>query len=273
MGSEGKRLLKADISMAIYDQTSEMNSLMKKRHTRKFVGLLSFMMILLGCIEETQSNSPGTSSSGSAVKILALGNSITEGSSYRYRLWKKLVDAEFDHTFIGLRSEEDHGYPDYKGLQFTDKHQGVSGITALDVAEEAINGWLDQLFTPDVVLIHLGTNDAEVIFEEEATVEEVVNSIRSILQALRNKNAEVKIYLAQIIPLNTEFPVQNELVPVLNARYAELANELNTTNSPIVLVDCYTDFSSADLEDAWHPNETGSEKMARRFAEALLGAN
>lgn len=245
---------------------------MKQTHTTKIISLFCLVMILLACTEETQSNPPGASSSGSGVKILALGNSITEGSSYRYHLWKKLVDAEYDHTFIGLRSEEDHGYPDYKGLRFTDKHQGVSGITAIDVAEEEISAWLDQLFTPDVVLVHLGTNDAEAIFEEDASVEQVINSMRSILEALRNKNANVVIYLAQIIPLNTEFPEQNELVPVLNARYAELANELNTSESPILLVDCHTGFSTADLEDAWHPNETGSEKMAQRFAEALLGS-
>lgn len=206
----------------------------------------------------------------SVKNIMALGNSITEGSDYRYLLWKKFVDASYSHNFIGNRVGEIGEYPTYKGLTFNNRHQGVSGITTIEVAGK-IKSWMQNLKeVPDMALIHLGTNDAEVIFEENSTLDELVSSMKTIIEELRMKNPNITIYLAKIIPLNTEFPKQNTLVPQINSNWASLATELNTTDSPIVMVDCNTDFTLSDLGDAWHPNEQGSEKMAQRFAEAIL---
>ncbi|WP_420401930.1 GDSL-type esterase/lipase family protein [Flagellimonas sp.] len=236
----------------------------------KLVYILSLFM-LLNCSTDKEVKPEELGPTTTMVKILPLGNSITEGEYYRYPLWKKLVDAEYQHVFIGNRGDEDHGLPGYKGQGFNNKHQAVSGISAIDIANNQIDAWMNDLaVAPDVVLVHLGTNDAEVIFEEAATLEDVEQSMRTIIQALRNKNSNVKILLAQIIPLNTEFPTQNNLVAQINGRWSNLASELNTSQSPIVLVDCNTGFSAVDLEDAWHPNVQGSEKMAQRFADAIL---
>nr|WP_299382896.1 GDSL-type esterase/lipase family protein [Allomuricauda sp.] len=229
------------------------------------------MFFLLNCSTDKDANKEETEPTVTAVKILSLGNSITEGEYYRYPLWKKLVDAEYQHVFVGNRGEADHGLPEYKGKRFNDKHQAVSGITAIEIANDQIDAWMNALAAaPDLVLVHLGTNDAELIFEEAATLEDVEQSMHTIIQALRNKHSKVKILLAQIIPLNTEFPSQNALVAQINERWSKLAGELNTSESPIVLVDCNTGFSAADLEDAWHPNVQGGEKMAQRFADAIL---
>ncbi|WP_299551683.1 GDSL-type esterase/lipase family protein [Seonamhaeicola sp.] len=205
-----------------------------------------------------------------AKNILVLGNSITEGSDYRYLLWKQLVDAGYKHHFVGNRLGAADDYPMYKGLRFSNRHQGVSGITTVEVAQQ-MDAWMKALkAVPDMALIHLGTNDAEVVFEGKATMEEVTSSMRAIIGALRRKNPKMTIYLAQIIPLNTEFPKQNKLVPQINANWAALATELQTDDSQIILVDCHNGFELGDLGDAWHPNEQGSAKMAQRFAKAIL---
>ncbi|UII79875.1 GDSL-type esterase/lipase family protein [Flagellimonas sp. CMM7] len=206
----------------------------------------------------------------STKNILALGNSITEESDYRYLLWKKLLDAGYKHNFIGNRVGGTNEYPVYKGYTFNNRHQGVSGITTVDASAQ-INSWMRELKDiPDLALIHLGTNDTEFIFEGHLTLNQVITSMRTIIRELRKKNPKIAIYLAQITPLNTEFPKQNMLVPKINSNWALLASELNSGDSPIVLVDCNAGFTVDDLEDVCHPNEQGSEKMADRFAHAIL---
>ena len=237
---------------------------MKYLRSIKIFSLLLLVVLNVNCSEEPAIPEPEVKKE--TIKILPLGDSITEGEFYRYPLFKKLIDANIDFDFIGLRKGEDD-FPPYKGKMWDVDHQGISGITAIDVAE-TIETKLNKITdTPELVLIHLGTNDAEAIGLNEASLDDVENSMRTIIKALQKRNSKVKIFLAQIIPLNTS---DKDLVPQINSKWKTLATELATKESPIFLVDCNTGFSVADLVDYWHPNEQGSEKMATRFAEAIL---
>ena len=54
-----------------------------------------------------------------------------------------------------------------------------------------------------------------------------------------------------------------ESVVKLNAQIPEWAAELNTEESPITVVDCWTGFDTgADTGDGVHPNDVGIEKLA-----------
>ena len=89
------------------------------------------------------------------------------------------------------------------------------------------------------------------------------------------------IMLAQLIPLSENMPIaspDNEVfssgapnIPPYNAAIAQLASDLNTSNSPIVLVDQFTGFDqNADLlTDGIHPTISGEQKIADKWFEAL----
>lgn len=77
--------------------------------------------------------------------------------------------------------------------------------------------------------------------------------------------------VAQIIPMG--FGSYNTKIQDLNRAIVPWAQGLNTTESPIWVVDQYTGFSgTADLRDGIHPNDSGDVKMANVWFPAVVRA-
>jgi hypothetical protein len=224
------------------------------------------------------------SKAANPVKIMPLGNSITQADkdhySYRYNLWKKLIDANVSFDFVGSHNTNKGGnpaWPAYKGNNFDSDHEGHSGWTI----DQILNGfvhepnsgklseWL-QGYTPDVVLLHAGTNDALMDHPLESTVKE----LEEVINQIRQKNPGVTILLAKLIPAHEEKVGKShvENIKKLNERIVALAPQLNTSISNVVLVDQFEGFDAtpgADTYDGLHPNASGEEKMAKKWFAAL----
>lgn len=69
-----------------------------------------------------------------------------------------------------------------------------------------------------------------------------------------------------MIPLS----YSNAAVQAINAQIPAWAAKLNTTESPIVVADCYTGFKTSDLRDGVHPNANGDKIIASRVGPLLL---
>ena len=77
--------------------------------------------------------------------------------------------------------------------------------------------------------------------------------------------------VAQIIPMG--FGTFNTKIQELNRAIVPWAQGLNTTESPIWVVDQYTGFSgSSDLRDGVHPNDAGDVKMLNVWYPAIIRA-
>ncbi|TDI35740.1 MAG: hypothetical protein E2P03_00105 [Acidobacteria bacterium] len=213
--------------------------------------------------------------SGQILKILPLGDSITQANvdhyGYRYRLWVKLVDSGVTFDFIGSGNMNLWGnppWPPIKGKSFDSDHEGHWGWEAneiLDgrVGEGNLASWL-QDYTPDIVLMHLGTNDA---LHEDST-ESTVQELEQIIQVLQADNPAVTILMAILIPSTDP---QAWRIPAINAEVPAIARRMQTPTSRIIVVDQWTGFdTSTNLYDQWHPNDSGEEKMAQKWFEALL---
>ncbi|MDF5716522.1 MAG: SGNH/GDSL hydrolase family protein [Rhizonema sp. NSF051] len=206
----------------------------------------------------------------SPTRIMPLGDSITGGqppqNSYRRLLWFYLLNAAYNVDFVGS-TQLNCGFP-APMPDFDLDNEGHCGWRSDQILAN-IDGWLSSN-RPDVVLIHLGTNDLGRLddFGHERTAEDAIESLRGIIQKLQNYNPTVKILLAQIIPScgNEERSIPfNSLIP-------NLANQTSTYQSPVIVVDQYTGFDpqlGADTFDGCHPNDTGEWKMATRWLEAL----
>ena len=211
------------------------------------------------------------------VRILPLGDSITQADmrhhGYRYNLWLKLIDAGVNFDFVGsmnMNLSANPKWPDYKGQSFDTDHEGHWGWCA----DEILNGFPDQrderlsewlkTYTPDIVLIHLGTNDALQSQSMSSTADE----LRHIIKVLRDDNRAVVILLAKLIPvLNVG---ANLRIDELNSRMDAIADETSNPASPVVVVDQNSGFDAhADTYDQLHPNERGEKKMAARWFDAL----
>lgn len=211
------------------------------------------------------------------VRILPLGDSITQANmrhrSYRYNLWIKLIDAGADFDFIGSMNRNfntNPTWPDYKGRSFDPDHEGHWGWRADKILngspaqrDERLSEWL-KTYTPDIVMIHLGTNDVSQSQSTSSTADE----LRQIIKVLRDDNPAVVILLAKLIPvLNMG---TNLRIDELNSRMDAIADETSNPASPVVVVDQNSGFDAhADTYDQLHPNERGEEKMAARWFDAL----
>ena len=248
------------------------------QRTRITLFFLLFFIFCIPALVEAQS-----------YKIMPLGNSITEGSeenpSYRYDLYRKLKEGYIDFNYVGSRTSaavsgsvtplpycqtEDTSIPSLA-------HEGHWGWRADEilygksnaVSSGKLSDWL-QGYTPHVVLMHLGSND---IFQNQS-VSGTVSELREIVRVLRQYNPNVTILMAKLFPAHAPkvgTTAANNL-KLLNDQIPVLAKELNTTSSPVILVDQNTGFDptpGVHTYDGIHPNATGANRMAARWYDAL----
>lgn len=198
------------------------------------------------------------------VKVMPLGDSITQApgatASYRYWLWKDLNNAGYTVDFVGSGLAGYTGDPLY--WDFDQNHEGHASYTT---ASMLVNlwGWANSA-RPDVVLLHLGSNDVFAGVPNGT----IINNLSQIIDILRSVNPNVTVLMAQLIPDVDHAAAINSL----NTQIGALAGSKNTASSRVVAVDQYSGFNaSTDTIDGIHPNESGEKKMASRWYSALTG--
>ena len=194
---------------------------------------------------------------------MPLGDSITQGQrvevGYRRGLWLRLQQAGYDVDFVGSMHEPFMGV----GIHDYDQdHEGHWGWTA-DRVLTNLAAWA-QVANPDIVLLHLGTNDMAA----DQSLAETVQELRDIIAILRRQNARVTVLMAQLIPGG--HPKLYDAIVRLNARLADELETFQAPGSPVILVDQFTGFDyRVDTFDGLHPNATGAAKMVERWYAAL----
>jgi uncharacterized repeat protein (TIGR01451 family) len=209
--------------------------------------------------------------SGSTVRILPLGDSFTRGTgkhpSYRYPLWVKLIDAGVDFDFVGSQNSNESGNPvfaDHNGQSFDSDHEGHAGWRADEIVAR-LPKWLNS-YTPDIVLLHIGTNDVS----DNQSTQSTVNEIIQIIDVLRADNPSVKILLAKIIPTSSD-QAKNDRINELNSQIVELAAQKHNLASPVIVVDQNSGFYAIqDTYDGIHLNASGRLKIAQKWFQAII---
>jgi chitodextrinase/lysophospholipase L1-like esterase len=199
------------------------------------------------------------------IRIMALGDSITQQSSaspsYRYYLWQELQNEGFGVDFVGSQTQTftNNGTGDPPNFGFDQNHEGHANMRADEILSH-VHDWASAN-VPDIVLLHVGTNDIRQGFAPSDPIGDIAN----IISALRDVNPNVKILLAQIIPLSGFEDQVNQF----NALIPGLASDMTTEQSPIIVVDQHTGFSLSNTQDGIHPDSTGDSQMADRWMDAL----
>jgi hypothetical protein len=192
-------------------------------------------------------------------RIMPVGDSITEGGktffNYRLPLLEKLTAAGYHIQYVGSRKSESPRGP----LPY----EAYSGKTAEFLATAAPKSFREH--PADIVLIHAGHNH----FAEEKPIEKIIAAHESMIRAFRETSPHVIILLAQVIP-SGKLP-KYAYIPTLNEALAKLAARQSTPDQPILLVNQAENFDpdKDTIQDKVHPNETGAEKMATRWFDAL----
>lgn len=227
----------------------------------------------------------GGSSSG-VLKIMAVGDSITASTCWRAKLWAALNTKHAGHfEMVGTLQSDNACSPS----NYDKDNQGYgSSLVTEAVANDTGNRTcqpkcpsLDADFAPafvsqkpDVALLHYATND---VWNGKATAD-ITNAWGKLVDALRAANPNVRVLVAKLIPMHVTSTTCagctcsacTASISALNAAVDAWASGKSTAASPIFVVDQFTGFDAdADTRDGVHPNDSGSQKMATKWAAAL----
>jgi lysophospholipase L1-like esterase len=203
--------------------------------------------------------------SGAPTKIMCLGDSITGSPGcWRALLWQKLENNGYTNIdFVGTLP------PQGCGFTYDGENEGHGGIWATQIVSgNQLPPWLAAT-TPDIILMHLGTND---VWNTTIPTATIIAAFDTMVNQMRVSNPNMKILVAQILPMN---PTGCSLCPQgaidLNNAIPGWAAGKTTSQSPIVVVDQWTGFNSAtDSSDGVHPNDAGNQKICDKWYPALV---
>jgi beta-glucanase (GH16 family)/lysophospholipase L1-like esterase len=191
------------------------------------------------------------------VRIMGMGNSLTEGSAthqtYLYPLRDILAAAGYNAEFIGPRENRFNAHPV--------RHAGFSGRTAEFL--ESVTDSIYRIYPADIVLLHAGHNH----FDTEKPVSGIVVANRSIINKILNINPSAKIFVAQVIEVG-KLP-KYSYIPELNDSLAAMVSALYDPRVVLVNQAAGFDWKIHTIEDKVHTNDAGAKQMAQTWFDVL----
>lgn len=236
--------------------------------TLKIIVLGLSLLMFNACDDDDITPKPQSTSIN---KILPLGASRVEGArpdfeSYRYELWKDIMENNWTFDFIGTRSDG-ASYPEFNGNAFDIDHEGRGGFTSGEILS-GLNGWLSQTGSPDIVLFSSpGGND----ILNGQNYNQAISNINAIIDALQANNSKVTIIIEQPAQGRSDF-MTTEFTNAFNQLRQDvltIAANQTTTTSQVIAVDMFTGFNDTHLADEVHYNEAGAEFIATRYYNVL----
>lgn len=212
--------------------------------------------------QESDGAETGAQSRATVLKLMPLGDSITQGAvgraSYRYWLFQLLRQASIEVDFVGSQSQNHQGSNLFN--DFDQDHEGHWGWRSDQILAQ-IDTWA-RAARPDMVLIHLGTNDVFYNRDEAS----IIAYLSAIVDSLRVVNPRVTIIVAQLIPAL----LYDHIIFRLNKKIVDLVASKSTNSSKLMVVDQYNDINLlSDVYDGVHPNQSGEQKIAKKWFEAI----
>ena len=193
-------------------------------------------------------------------RILPLGDSITYGSpvagGYRARLYQLLTTAGYNVDFVGTQTANG-----VAGLPDSD-HEGHGGWR-IDQLDTNILTWFNSFASPDVILLHIGTND----FGQNNDITNAVHRLDALVTKMALAKPDAHIIVSNLMqrgePHDTR--IQNLFNPYVEAKVdAQVALGRHVT-----FLDMRSAVPLADMPDNLHPNQTGYNKMADAWLPAI----
>ncbi|GGL06546.1 hypothetical protein GCM10012284_46020 [Mangrovihabitans endophyticus] len=191
---------------------------------------------------------------GRPVRIMPLGDSITAGigtatyDSYRRDLYDRLVAAGVDVDFVGSQ---------HAGTGADNDHEGHSGWTIARIAGN-VDGWLRR-YRPDVVLLHLGTND----MRSDQRARGAQDRFAVLIRRIRHQVPGAQIMVAKLIGSSKE--ANQRRIDTFNDALTDI---VRAAGARVHLVD-QSSVHGLSMRDTLHPNDYGAAQMAWNWYRAL----
>lgn len=195
------------------------------------------------------------------LRVMPLGASIMNGfnvpGGFRIKMWDDVVKEGLRIDFVGSESNGPTSLGDKD-------HEGHPGWRIEQIDAE-INEWMSKSI-PDIVLLHVGTNDVNQNFDRPG----MINRLESLARNIVNKLPEDgKLYLSKLMTENNQ--EWDNVIRDFNQQVESLAEKLINEGLPVYLVDMYSVITLNDLSDGTHPNKAGYDKMSDAWFNAIKG--
>ena len=246
------------------------------------------------------------SSNSNILKILPLGNSITfdnrtndtrpveDKIGYRFPLYSILNDSNYSFDFIGsehagsnfffpdIGFDDNAGFPGIKDNEL--EHLLKTGILNqpfYSINDTITEGPYLETYTPDIILLHIGTNGTD---QAGGTLADDVENILDEIDRFEDSaNVDITVFIARII---NRVPNQSYVTTfnnnIENMVIDRKENPLNSAypdNLFIVDIEGIQDFnytvspdpsgSPGDMNDMLHPNDKGFGKLAQTWFNSI----
>lgn len=192
------------------------------------------------------------------VRILPFGDSITYGvgsstvSGYRGALQANLDRWGRRYRFVGSRASGSMAQPANEG------HPGWRIDRLADIERRTI---LD--YAPNVVLLHIGTNDIKANLDLDTAPEK----LRRLIDAIDRDAPGVTVLVGSLMGTTWSDAIDANMM-TFNRRASALVETMRAAGRKVAWVDM-GQVTTADLRDGLHPNDTGYAKMADAWTVAL----
>ena len=120
---------------------------MFSKKKRSLLSILCVLCLVFASVHVNSGVVMAKDVSEKCVRIMPLGDSITDCDFWRTMLYNQLIDNDYNVEFVGSRGT----------------HEGHSGMLVTDLAKtNDLATWLSGS-NPDIVMMHFGTNDLFII--------------------------------------------------------------------------------------------------------------
>ena len=196
----------------------------------------------------------------------ALNYTNPEAKGFRGFLRDKLIAEGVEMVYVGSVNV-------VEGLA----HEGHSGFTIFDTDYCIQNAdWLEKA-KPDIILLHIGSNDAN----QNKTPDVIVKSLEKLLERIYEKVPETtEVIVAQVTPTrqgvhawdDESLPLRNDILAEYNAGIPAVVEKIRAEGKHVSYVNMWNVFHSADEYDeaGFHPNPVALERMAQVWFEKIM---
>lgn len=252
------------------------------------------------------------------MRIWPLGDSITFGFSapqptpggYRTALDQLLGEAGIAHHFVGnwlanssvtLDAQDQARHDGHNGYRVDQVRSDLDGLA--DGSSDLGGRWLTRpgaagALNPDVVLIHLGTNDIFQRWDTRAFrtrdhhadlgsatqralfVADLTDRLNGLVLRIHELRPHAEIVVATVVPI--DLPVLADTAAAYAVAVRRLVSQLRSQRLPVALADAYAAFMRGAppgdrvapgliCPDGVHPTAAGYALLAHTFASVLEG--
>ncbi|KAK5700885.1 hypothetical protein LTR97_005402 [Elasticomyces elasticus] len=224
---------------------------------------------------------------GLELKIMPLGASIvygtdsTDGNGFRLRLRDLLESGGNKVSYVGKDdfiilqqvppTDRLHSLGTaFHGNMSNNACEAYPGRTIDEADQHALHSHAYK-YLPNVVLVHLGTNDC--MREANETAGEAADHFSTLLSTIKEQDADTLVLASTLI--RNLVPSVDQCIAAFNDRLPSIVRKARATGQKVALVNMHDAVPRSDINstDATHPNDAGYAIMARMWYEGLVNAS